>query len=149
LISLINSANLYVVRRQACREYSEHICVVLLTYLLHHVLKHGVPVSEGCVQVSKGVSPYPHPIYIYIYIPILASSASVLGCEREQGRFKQAREGAARGAREAVREQWGSKGSSERARASREGARGSREGAGGSREGAQERARGACSSSRL
>jgi hypothetical protein len=34
-------------------------------------------------------------IYIYIiYTPILASSASVLGCEREQGRFKQAREGA-------------------------------------------------------
>jgi hypothetical protein len=50
--------------------------------------------------------------YIYIiYTPILASSASVLGCEREQGRFKQAREGAARRAREgakrAVREQKG------------------------------------------
>jgi hypothetical protein len=40
-------------------------------------------------------------IYIYIiYTPILASSAFVLGCEREQDRFKQAREKAARESKE-------------------------------------------------
>ena len=62
----------------------------------------------------------PRAIYIYIYIiytPNLGSSASVLGPEREQGRFNQAREGAAG-------EQGGARGSSEGARESNERAQG-------------------------
>ncbi len=74
-----------------------------------------------------------------IYTPILTSSASVLDCEREQGRFKQTRERAARE----------SKRSSEKARESSGKARGSSEKARRSSERAQERAQRACSSSRL
>jgi Na+-translocating ferredoxin:NAD+ oxidoreductase RnfC subunit len=79
-------------------------------------------------------------IYIYIiYTPILRSSASVLGPEREQDRFNQARERAARESKE----------SSKRARKSIERARESNEEARKSSKKAQERAQEACSSSRL
>ena len=45
-------------------------------------------------------------VYIYIiYTPNLGSSAFVLGPEREQGRFNQAREGAARERRGSKEEQ--------------------------------------------
>ena len=47
-------------------------------------------------------------LYIYlcnIYSPNLGSSASVLGPEREQGRFKQARERAARESKKSKKKQ--------------------------------------------
>ncbi len=64
-ISIINFATFYVEIQQACCEYSEHICVSFLSYLLRHVQKQNVSLFERCVHVFKGVSSYPHPIYIF------------------------------------------------------------------------------------
>jgi hypothetical protein len=60
LISLINFATLYIVKRQVCCKYSEHICVVFLSYLLCHVQKQSVTFFEKCVHVFKEMSLYPH-----------------------------------------------------------------------------------------
>ena len=54
--------------------------------------------SEQDVRLSKRMS-------VYQYTPNLGSSASVLGPEREQGRFNQAREGAARRSKKSKKKQ--------------------------------------------
>ncbi len=51
---------------------------MLLSYLLHHVLKQGVPVSEECVHVFEGVSPYPHPKFSVEWNKFSAEYYSIL-----------------------------------------------------------------------